>query len=281
MAELLRGKEVALALDASTQQMVSKLKEKGINPTLAILRVGEKDDDIAYERGAMRKCQSVGIEVRNVVLPADVDKDDFYRVLNQLNKDDSVHGILMLRPLPRDLDNEKARNSILPEKDIDGCSDASLGGIFTNASRGFAPCTAQAVMEILKYYQIGVMGKDVTVLGRSLVVGKPLAMMLMNSNATLTVCHSRTVNIAEKARRAEILISCTGQMESVNQDYVSSGQTVIDVGISYNEKKQKLCGDCLFEEIEPIVARITPVPGGVGAVTTSVLARHVAQAAER
>jgi methylenetetrahydrofolate dehydrogenase (NADP+)/methenyltetrahydrofolate cyclohydrolase len=261
--------------------MVCELKEKGVNPTLAILRVGEKSDDIAYERGAMRKCQSVGIEVRNVVLPVDVDRHEFYRILEQLNEDDSVHGILMLRPLPRYLDNEKARNSILPEKDVDGCSEASLGGIFINSNRGYPPCTAQAVMEILKYYQIPVMGKDVTVLGRSLVVGKPLAMMLMNSNATLTVCHSRTVNIAEKARKAEILISCTGQMESVNQDYVSPGQIVIDVGISYNEKKQMLCGDCLFEEVEPIVARITPVPGGVGAVTTSILVRHVAEAADK
>ncbi|MBQ1878616.1 MAG: bifunctional 5,10-methylenetetrahydrofolate dehydrogenase/5,10-methenyltetrahydrofolate cyclohydrolase [Erysipelotrichaceae bacterium] len=281
MAELLKGREVAQALDAATAQLVSQLKEKGIDPTLAIVRIGERSDDLSYERGAARKCQSVGITVRNVVLPMDVDKDEFYQILKQLNEDDGVHGILMLRPLPAYLDNERARNAIRPKKDVDGCSDASLTGIFTDKPVGFAPCTAEAVMAILKHYQIALKGRDVTVLGRSLVVGKPLAMMLLRENATVTVCHSRTVDIAAKARRAEILISCTGQMESVNREHVASGQTVIDVGISYNEKKQKLCGDCLFEEVEPIVARITPVPGGVGAVTTSILVRHVAEAADK
>ena len=279
MAELLKGKEVAQSLDGATAELVNELKGKGINPTLAILRVGERNDDLSYERGATRKCQSVGIEVRSVVLPEDVEKEEFYRVLDELNEDESVHGILMFRPLPRHLDNEKARNYIRPEKDVDGCTDGSLTGVFTNTPIGYAPCTAQAVMEILKHYQIAVKGKNVTVMGRSLVVGKPLAMLLLNANATVTVCHTRTVNITEKARQAEILISCTGQMESINGEYVSPGQTVIDVGISYNEKKQKLCGDCLFEEVEPIVEKITPVPGGVGSVTTSVLVRHVAEAA--
>lgn len=279
MAELLKGKAVADDLDAKTVLLVEKLKEQGVTPTLAILRIGNKDDDISYERGATKKCDKVGVSVRNVVLDEEVSYEDFYMTLDQLNNDPQVHGILMLRPLPKRLDNEKARNSILPQKDVDGCTDGSLAAIMTGKTYGFAPCTAEAVMETLKFYQIDVTGKNVTILGRSLVVGKPLALLMMNANATVTVCHTKTIDVQSKSRNADIVCTCTGQTESINGDYFSKGQTVIDVGIGFSEKKQKLCGDVLFEEAEPIVGKITPVPGGIGSVTTSILVRHVVGAA--
>ncbi|MBR2545867.1 MAG: bifunctional 5,10-methylene-tetrahydrofolate dehydrogenase/5,10-methylene-tetrahydrofolate cyclohydrolase [Erysipelotrichaceae bacterium] len=280
MAEILKGKPVAASLDEQTARKVAELKEKGIETTLAILRVGGRSDDISYERGAAKKCQNVGIKVRNVIFPEDVSCEEFYRALNELNRDPEVHGILMFRPLPKHLNNEKARNYIDPVKDVDGCTDSSLGDVFINKEIGYAPCTAEAVMETLRYYNIDVAGKNVVVIGRSLVVGKPLAMLLMNRNATVTVCHSKTADVPSITRQADIVICCTGRMESINAEYVSEGQTVIDVGIQYNETKQKLCGDVLFEEVEPLVEKITPVPGGIGSVTTSVLVSHVAKAAE-
>ncbi|MBQ3375869.1 MAG: bifunctional 5,10-methylenetetrahydrofolate dehydrogenase/5,10-methenyltetrahydrofolate cyclohydrolase [Erysipelotrichaceae bacterium] len=281
MAEILKGKPVADHLDDISLSKSEALKEKGIIPLLAVLRVGARDDDISYERGASKKCRKTGVEVRSVVLPEDVEQEEFYRTLDELNNDPLVHGILMFRPLPKYLDNEKARLSINPDKDVDGCGNRSLTGVFINKKMGFAPCTAEAAMQILDYYGIELSGKRVVVIGRSLVVGKPLAMLLLNRNATVTICHSKSVNIPEITKEADIIICCTGQMESVNAEYVREGQTVIDVGITYNEKKQKLCGDVLFEEVEPIVERITPVPGGVGSVTTSVLVSHVIEAAER
>lgn len=281
MAEILSGKTVAEAINKQTAEDVSALKQKGIQPTLAILRVGERDDDLSYERGAMKRCDQVGVEVRSVVLPADVDQDTFNQTLTALNEDPKVHGILMFRPLPKHLDGELARKMLLPEKDVDGCTDGSLAGVFTNTSVGFAPCTAEAAMEILKFYNIPIRGKNAVVLGRSLVVGRPVAMMLMHENATVTVCHTRTENPEEIAKKADIIIAATGQMESVGASYVSEGQVIIDVGIGWNEEKQKLCGDVRFDEAEPIVSALTPVPGGVGAVTTTLLVRHVVEAAAR
>ena len=209
MAKLLKGKEVAAALNEQSAQKAAALKEKGITPTLAILRVGEKGDDISYEKGAMKRCAAVGVEVKNVILPEDVGQEEFYQTLDDLNHDPSVHGILMFRPLPKHLDNEKARNAIAPEKDIDGCSDGSLAGVFTGNGRGFAPCTAEAAIAILEYYGIDITGKNAVVLGRSLVVGRPLAMMLMQKNATVTICHTRTQNMAEITRKADIHLVLT------------------------------------------------------------------------
>lgn len=281
MAKLLKGKDVAAALNAKSAQKAAALKEKGIIPVLAILRVGEKGDDISYEKGAMKRCSAAGVEVKNVVLPEDVSQEEFYQTIDDLNHDPSVHGILMFRPLPKYLDNEKARNAIAPEKDIDGCSDGSLAGVFTGNGRGFAPCTAEAAIAILEYYGIDITGKNAVIIGRSLVVGRPLAMMLMAKNATVTVCHTRTQNMAEITRKADIVISCMGRIEILDSTFFSPGQTVIDVGITWSNEKQKVCGDCLFEEVEPVVKAITPVPGGVGAVTTSLLVKHVIEAAEK
>ncbi len=281
MTEILKGAPVAAKLNEEMTAKVAELKNKGINPTLAILRVGEREDDLSYERGAMKRCEQVGVTVLNVVLPADVKEGEFFRVLDDLNNNDKVHGILMFRPLPKHIDGEKARKMLNPAKDVDGCTDGSLAGVFTNTEIGFPPCTAEAAMKILEYYNIDPKGKNVTVIGRSLVIGRPVAMMLMHKNATVTICHTRTVDVPSITRKAEIVIAASGQMESVNKEYLSEGQTVIDVGIGWNEEKQKLCGDVLFEEADGLVDKITPVPGGVGSVTTSVLVSHVVEAAKR
>lgn len=281
MAEILKGAPVTKALNEKISAEVAELKEKGVEPTLAIFRVGERADDISYEKGAMKRCDQVGVKVKNVVLPADVDADTFFATLTELNEDDAVHGILMFRPLPKQIDGEKARQMMNPAKDIDGCTDGSLAGVFTNTKVGFAPCTAQAAIEILDYYGIDCKGKRAAVIGRSLVVGRPVSMMLMHKNATVTTCHTRTIDMPSVTKEAEILIVCSGQMESIGAEYLREGQVVVDVGIGWNEEKGKLCGDVKFEEAEPIVSAITPVPGGVGTVTTSVLVSHVVEAAER
>lgn len=281
MAEILKGAPVTAALNENMTKEVAYLKEQGIVPTLAILRVGERPDDLSYERGAMKRCETVGVEVRNVVLDADVSQEDFDAALMQLNDDDAVHGILLFRPLPKHLDGEKARCMLKPEKDVDGCTDGSLAGVFTNTKVGFPPCTAQAAMEILNYYGVDCSGKRAAVIGRSLVVGRPVSMMLMHKNATVTTCHTKTVNMPEITRQADILIVCAGQMESIGAEYLSEGQTVVDVGIGWNDEKGKLCGDVKFEEAEKVAGAITPVPGGVGTVTTSVLVSHVVEAAKR
>lgn len=277
--KILKGAPVAAAMNETMKADTAALKEKGIVPTLAVLRVGARADDLSYERGAMKRAAAVGIEVRNVVLPEDVDGDTFFRTLEELNEDASVHGILMFRPLPKHLDGEKARLMLVPSKDVDGCTDGSLAGVFTNTSLGFAPCTAQAAMEILHYYGIPVSGLRAAVIGRSLVIGRPVAMMLMHENATVTVCHTRTKDVPAVTREADLVIAASGQMESVGREYLREGQIVIDVGIGWNEEKQKLCGDVRFEEAEGLVSALTPVPGGVGSVTTAVLCRHVVDAA--
>ena len=281
MAEIWKGAPVAAALSEKTAADAAALKERGVVPTLAILRVGARDDDLSYERGAMKRCEKVGVAVKSVVLPEDVDSDTFFDTLTSLNEDDAVHGILMFRPLPKQLDGEKARRMLSPAKDVDGCTDGSLAGVFTNTALGFPPCTAQAAMEILKYYGVDPKGKRAVVIGRSLVIGRPVAMMLMHANATVTVCHTRTVDVPALTREADILVAASGQMESVGEAFVRPGQAVVDVGIGWNQEKQKLCGDVRFEEVEPLVAALTPVPGGVGSVTTAVLCSHVVEAARR
>lgn len=281
MAKRLEGAPVAAALNERMARETEALKERGIVPMLAVLRLGSRPDDLSYETGVKKRCAAVGVQVKNVVLPTGVDSDTFFATLEKLNEDPAVHGILMFRPLPPHLDGEKARRMLNPAKDIDGCTDASLAGVFTSTDIGFVPCTAQAAMEILDYYGIDCAGKRAVVLGRSLVVGRPVSMLLMHRNATVTTCHTKTVSMPSIARTADILIACTGKMESIGAEYLRKGQVVIDVGIGWNEEKGKLCGDVKFEEAEPVAAAVTPVPGGVGTVTTSVLVSHVIEAAKR
>ncbi len=281
MAKLLKGKDVVESLNAKLAEQVSKLNADGITPTLAILRVGEREDDLSYERGAKKRCEQVGVSVKVVALPMDVTEEEYLSELDKLNNDLTVNGILMFRPLPKHIDEMKARNMLAAEKDVDGCTDLSLAGVFTNTELGFAPCTAEAAMEILKFYNIPLQGKKAVVIGRSLVIGRPVAMLLMHANATVTICHTKTTDITAITRDADIVVVASGQMESVGKEYLSQGQTVIDVGISWNSEKNKLCGDVKFDEAEEIVDAITPVPGGVGGVTTSILVKHVVEAAIR
>ncbi|MBR4708111.1 MAG: bifunctional 5,10-methylenetetrahydrofolate dehydrogenase/5,10-methenyltetrahydrofolate cyclohydrolase [Pseudobutyrivibrio sp.] len=281
MARILKGKDVVEALNEKLIAEVKDLKEKGIIPTLAILRVGERPDDLSYERGAIKRCELIGVAVKVVALLADISENDFFDALEKLNDDINIHGILMFRPLPKHIDSEKARKLLKATKDVDGCTDLSLAGVFTNTNIGFAPCTAEAAMEILRFYNIPVAGKNVAVIGRSLVIGRPVAMLLMHENATVTICHTKTKDVPSITKNADIVVVASGQMESVGAEFLKEGQTVIDVGISWNGEKGKLCGDVKFDEAEAIVDAITPVPGGVGGVTTSILVKHVVEAAKR
>lgn len=281
MAKLLKGKDVVENLNGKLIDKVKELKENGINPTLAILRVGEREDDLSYERGAKKRCELVGVEVKVFSLPIDVTEEEYLDTLDKLNKDITINGILMFRPLPKHIDESKARNMLSAAKDVDGCTDLSLAGVFTNTELGFSPCTAEAAMEILKFYDIPIEGKKVAVIGRSLVIGRPIAMLLMHENATVTICHTKTVDVPSITKEADIVVVASGQMESVGADYLKENQTVIDVGISWNDEKNKLCGDVRFDEVENLVSAITPVPGGVGGVTTSILVKHVVEAAIR
>ena len=280
MAELLKGAPVAEAINERTAKEVELLREKGIEPTLCILRVGERPDDLSYERTAEKRAQKVGVNVVKKLLPADCTQGAFDSVLDEINNDNAIHGILMFRPLPSQLDNEKARKMLNPAKDIDGCTDGSLAGVFTNSDVGFAPCTAQAAVEILKHYNVPIEGKKVCVMGRSLVIGRPVAMLLMHENATVVNCHTRTVEPELIAKEADILIAAVGRLNSIDKSYVNENQVIIDVGINWDERINKISGDVDFDEVEPLVKAITPVPGGVGTVTTSVLISNVVKAAK-
>ena len=290
MAKLLLGKEVNEKLNERIIAECEALKAKGVNPTLAIVRCGERPDDLSYERGATKRAETLGVAVEKFVLPEDVSKEELLKVIDDINANDKIHGVLMFRPLPKHLkaDQDEICNRLDPRKDVDGMTDGSNAGVFMGKELGFAPCTPAACMEILDHYGIDCTGKKAVVIGRSLVVGKPAAMMLMGKNATVTVCHTRTKDVPAVAREADILISAAGVLRSLTKEYVRPGQIVVDVSINWDPEKVNakggkgaIAGDAVFEEVEPIVEAITPVPGGVGAVTTSVLIGHVVEAAKR
>ena len=280
MATSLTGAPVAAALTDSLMERAAKLKGQGVTPTLAILRVGERPDDISYETGAMKRCETIGVEVRQFLLPADCTREQLLDAIEEINGDGDIHGCLMFRPLPDKKLEEEACALLDPAKDVDGMTVGSLATVFTGKGAGYPPCTAQACMEILDHYGVDLTGKRVTVVGRSLVIGKPVSMMLQARNATVTMCHTRTVDMPSVCRGAEILVVAAGKAGVVAADCAAPGQVVIDVGINVDETG-KLRGDVKFDEVEPMVAAITPVPGGVGSVTTAVLAKHVIEAAER
>ena len=279
MAQVLSGRDVAASINVQVLEESLRLQAAGVQPGLGILRVGERDDDLSYERGALKRAEACGIEVKRALLPADCSQQQLEDAIRALNSDPAVHGILMFRPLPRHLDQEAAEALLSPAKDVDGITRGSLASVFAGIGEGYAPCTAAACMEILRHYGIECEGRRAAVIGRSLVVGRPVAMMLMQANATPTICHTRTADAPAHTRSADIVVVAAGRMETIGAEYFSAGQTVIDVGIGWNEEKGKLCGDVRFDEVEPLVGAITPVPGGVGAVTTSVLMKHVVQAA--
>ena len=280
MAKQLLGKEVTAALNERIKGDVEKLKAKGVIPMLGIVRVGERPDDLSYERGAVKRCETLGVSYEKFLLPENVSQDELMETIRTVNKREDIHGVLIFRPLPGHLDEKEVIRALDPEKDVDGITDGSMVGVFTSTAQGFPPCTPQACMEILDHYEIDCTGKKAVVIGRSLVVGKPAAMMLLKKNATVTICHTRTKDMPSVVKEADIVIVAAGRAGVVDDTYLSPGQIVIDVGINVNEEG-KLCGDVDYEKAEPVVEAITPVPGGVGSVTTSVLIGHVVEAAMR
>jgi len=290
MAKRLLGKEVNEAIVANLLERTNALREKGVVPTLGIVRVGANPSDLSYEKGATTKGEQVGVDIKKFELPEDATKEEVLAMIDQVNADDSIHGVLMFRPLPKHLKNDQNEicNRLDPKKDVDCMTHLSNAGVFEDRKDlGYAPCTPAACMEILDHYGIDCKGKKAVVIGRSLVVGKPAAMMLMSKNATVTICHTKTVDTADVCREADIIISAAGVLKSLTKDYVRPGQVVIDVSMNWDAEKITtrgkggMSGDAIFDEVEPIVDAITPVPGGVGAVTTSVLMKHVVEAAEK
>lgn len=273
---ILKGADVVSAINYSLQQ---ELASSSYIPRLAIIRVGESPDDISYERGAMKRMNTVGLRCDSYVFEESISHANFVEEFQKINTDPDIDGILLLRPLPKHIDETVITALISPKKDVDGISPYNMAKIFSGDETGFAPCTAQAVIEILDYANIPLTGKRVTIIGRSLVVGKPLAMLCIKRNATVTICHTKTLHIEETCRQAEILIACAGQANMVDHSYIGDHAIVIDVGINV-DRQNKLCGDVDLNSITPIASLATPVPGGVGTVTTSVLAKHVIQAAK-
>ena len=280
MAELWKGAPAAAALTEQLIPRAQALRERGIVPTLAIIRVGERPEDLSYERGAMKRCEKVGIAVRQFLLTAVSSQADLMDVIEEVNRDQSIHGCLLFRPLPRHMDEQAACAALDPAKDVDGITPGSLAAVFAGSGAGYPPCTAQACLEILDHYGYELKGKRAVVVGRSLVIGKPASMLLLGRHATVTICHTRTADLPAECRRADVLIAAAGKAGVVGASCLSPGLVVIDVGINADEEGN-LVGDVDFAAAEPVVKAITPVPGGVGAVTTSVLARHVIEAAEK
>lgn len=274
--EILKGLPVANAINEKLMEQVKSIE--GPLPHLAIIRVGERPDDCSYERGAVKKMDKVGVRCTTYTFDADIDNDTFQAEFDKINENPDIDGILMLRPLPKQLDEKQIENKMDPRKDLDGISPLNLAKVYAGDESGYAPCTAEAVIEMLDYAGIDIKGKRVTVVGRSLVIGKPVSMLLMKRNATVTVCHTKTVDMAGTCKNAEILVAAAGSARMIKKEYVADGAVVIDVGINVDDEGN-LCGDVDFDAISDIAAAATPVPGGVGSVTTSVLAKHLVKAA--
>ena len=280
-AQIIDGKALAAATKAEAAAEAAALKAKGIEPCLAVILVGENPASQVYVRGKVKDCGECGIKSLELRMPETTTQEELLAKIAELAADKTVNGILVQLPLPKQIDEHAVIDAIPPEKDVDGAAEGSLAAVYAGTDEGFAPCTAQAVLELLDYYEIPIEGKRAVVLGRSLVVGRPAAMLLLHRGATVTLCHSKTENAAGLAREADILVAAAGRRESVGAAYFRAGQTVIDVGIHYNEETQKLCGDVALAEADGVVRAVTPVPGGVGALTTAVLAAHTAKAAAR
>ena len=275
--QIIKGKPVADQISENLIKEVNELIKEGINPKLAILRVGANGSDLAYERGALKRCESIGIQTQVVELPEDVTQEEYIKTLKGLNEDKNVNGILCSRPLPKQLDEEAIKYIISPEKDVDSFSPINSAKVMEGDKTGFPPCTPTAVVEILKHYGVELSGSKVAVLGRSMVVGKPAAMLLLNENATVTICHSRTKDLAKVTSEADVLVAAVGRARMVKEDFVKEGAVVIDVGINV-DAEGNLCGDVDTNAVLDKVSMITPVPAGVGSVTTSILAKHVVKA---
>ena len=272
----LRGKKVS---DGIKEYVSKELETLSFVPKLAIVRVGENPDDMSYERGATKKLKSFGLDVASYVFPQDISDEESKKAFRDINEDDEVTGILLLRPLPRTINEKDIENMIDPKKDLDGISPINIAKVFVGDTTGFSPCTAEAVIEVLKAYDIELTGKRVTVVGRSMVVGKPVSMLLLKENATVTMTHTRTIDLKKTCSDAEIVIAAAGRAKMLNSDYCGQNAVMIDVGINVDENG-KLCGDVDYATLDGKASAATPVPGGVGTVTTAVLAKHLIQAAK-
>ena len=284
MAELLRGAPVAKAMTEELRARAGALRARGVTPALALVRVGEREDDLSYERGAVKRCEQCGVEARRVPLPEDAPRATVIETLRSLSADASVHGVLLFRPLPGHLDDAAVCAAIAPEKDVDGVTAASMAALYAGAGadrdRVFAPCTAEACLALLRHYGVELRGKRAVVVGRSLVIGRPAAMLLLAEDATVTLAHSKSGNLPALCQEADVLVAAAGRAGLIGAEHVRAGQTVVDVGI-HVLPDGTLCGDVRAAEVEPVVRALTPVPGGVGAVTTAVLCKHVIEAASR
>ncbi len=276
----LGGKEVADKIVEEIKVKVEELKGKGIDPKLAILRVGAREDDLAYERGVLKRFESAGVEVEVTAVDAGISQEELDKTFDGINNDPKVHGILVFRPLPKGLSDEHMRRTIDPGKDSDFMDIRNMENVLAGVPDCAAPCTAEAVMALIKHYRIETKGKKVTVVGRSLVIGKPAALLLTTANATVTVCHTKTVDIEAECRNADIIVACCGVAKMITDKFVKPGQIVIDVGMNVDEEG-RLCGDVDYEKVSEIADAITPVPGGVGSITTAILLRHVVDNAGR
>lgn len=275
--QIIKGKPVADQISENLIKEVNELVKEGINPKLAIVRVGAKGNDLAYERGALKRCQTIGIETEVIELSEDITQEEYEKALRNLNENRDIHGILCFRPLPKQLNEEEIKYIISPEKDVDCFSPINSAKIMEGDTSGFPPCTPTAVVEILKHYNVELQGANIVVLGRSMVVGKPTAMLLLNENATVTICHSRTKNLEKVTSEADILIAAVGRAKMIKENFIKKGAVVIDVGINVDEDGN-LCGDVDTSAVFDKASMITPVPAGVGSVTSSILAKHVVKA---
>ena len=275
--QIIKGKPVADQISENLIKEVNELVKEGINPKLAIVRVGAKGNDLAYERGALKRCQTIGIETEVIELSEDITQEEYEKALRNLNENKDIHGILCFRPLPKQLNEEEIKYVISPEKDVDCFSPINSAKIMEGDTSGFPPCTPTAVVEILKHYNVELQGANIVVLGRSMVVGKPTAMLLLNENATVTICHSRTKNLEKVTSEADILIAAVGRAKMIKENFIKKGAVVIDVGINVDEDGN-LCGDVDSSAVFDKASMITPVPAGVGSVTSSILAKHVVKA---
>lgn len=280
MPTLMKGSACAKAIREGIETRVQQLERQGVRPGLGILRVGEREDDVAYERSAMKKAEQAGLVVKRVVLPADSDTAACLSAVQALNQDQEVDGILLFRPLPQHIEESKVVQALRPDKDIDGMTSGSLAKVFCGDATGFAPCTAEAVVRLLTHEQVPLEGQNVVVLGRSLVVGKPLAVLLLARNATVTVCHSKTRALSKVCAGADVLVAAIGKARMVDDTYIKPGAAVVDVGINVDENGA-LCGDVDTEAALKTAGSVTPVPGGLGAVTSWLLIEHVVRAAEQ
>ena len=279
MATIIDGKAVAAKVKQEAAARVAQLKAKGRACGLAVVLVGDDPASAVYVRNKRRDCVECGIEALDYDLPATCTQEELEELLSELNADPAVSGILVQMPLPGHLDPERAIAHISPEKDVDGFHPVNLGRLMRGLD-GPRPCTPTGVMRLLREYDVPVAGKQAVVLGRSTIVGKPMALMLMEEHATVTICHSKTPNAAETSQRADIVISAIGRPNLVKADWMAPGATVIDVGMNRDENG-RLCGDVDYAEVEPVAGAITPVPGGVGPMTRAMLMLNTVTAAER